>query len=180
MTNATKPGQLGIVLWLASEQTFPAGDLELLEVTFTIGGGPPGNPPTVSFTDAVAVRDVSDSLANSLAASWTGMGIGNGDSDADGMMDWREFVAGTCATNPFDFLQIIGCEGYDTNGQIVIYWDSASGKWYTVYLTTNLLGKWTNVYETLGNGGRKCFTNNGVPAPVFLRLGVESQDTGSK
>ena len=95
------------------------------------------------------------------------------DSDGDGMSDWAEAIAGTSATDSNEYFKISGCS-IDETGNMVIYWDSVTGRWYTVYLSTNLMsGHWTDVHQTAGGGNQACFTNEtSVLSPPFVRLGV--------
>jgi hypothetical protein len=106
----------------------------------------------------------------------TGRAIGNGDSDGDGATDWEEHVAGTSATNRNEYLRITDCKLLPSRDGAVIWWNSVTGRWYTVQRSTDNLVSWTNIYGTAGDGGTQSYTNRAVASPpVFLRLGVELQ-----
>ena len=53
------------------------------------------------------------------------------DYDADGLLDWEEFVAGTEATNVLSLLKITTAAKAGGGGYLVT-WDSVSGKQYTI------------------------------------------------
>jgi len=130
-------------------------------------------PPSLVFEDSPATREVSDSHGDPLPAEWSGTRIGDTDSDGDGMTDWQEYIAGTSATDPYDCLAILECTVSEAGKGAVIGWNSVAGRWYTVYMSTSLLGNWTPVHTVKGDGTYQTFTSDGnTPPPVFLRVGV--------
>jgi hypothetical protein len=60
------------------------------------------------------------------------------DDDNDGMSDVDEAVAGTIPTNPLSVLRLTATE-FRAPTSMVVRWQSASNRWYTVQAATNLL-----------------------------------------
>jgi hypothetical protein len=61
------------------------------------------------------------------------------DSDGDGMANWQEYVAGTDPTNGASVLQLTAVNPVDGTNGFVLDWNSASGRFYSVWCSTNLL-----------------------------------------
>ncbi len=98
---------------------------------------------------------------------------GTGDFDGDRSRDGDEFVAGTNPTNMNDCF-IINSAATETNELFVMYWQSVTGRVYSVFSTTNLLCAWTNTYSCPGDGFLMSYTNiDNTADSVFFRLGVE-------
>jgi len=98
------------------------------------------------------------------------------DTDGDGMTDWQEWVAGVSATNANSFFRMEGCDPETNTGLFVFYWDTVTGRLYSVYSITNLMERcWeTNVYREPGTNKRRAYTNEDTSAATkFFRLGVE-------
>jgi len=179
--NTGQAGRVGAVLWLSPGERFAAGDCEVAIMSFRITSGAGAESPSLVFVDAPAACEVSDGGGNAVPAAWSGIAIGNTDSDGDGATDWQEYVAGTSVTDAMECLKVCECSVDADSESIVLSWDTEPDRWYTVYLSTNLLGAWTDIHGVEGDGTRKTFTNESdVPSSVFLRLGVRLQDTVEK
>ncbi|MEO5801893.1 MAG: immunoglobulin domain-containing protein, partial [Verrucomicrobiota bacterium] len=63
-------GRVGVALSLATGNNFPAGTQEVIKLTFVAAPTATGTT-TLTFADAPILREVSDSAANSLAASYS-------------------------------------------------------------------------------------------------------------
>jgi len=95
------------------------------------------------------------------------------DSDDDGMEDGPEVEAGTSPTNRTDVFRITGCGLSTTGGAFVIYWNSVTGRTYSVYGSDTPPGSWSNVHERAGDGGPVSYTNSpSGPDSQIFRLGV--------
>jgi hypothetical protein len=60
-----------------------------------------------------------------------------GDSDMDRSSNWEEMIAGTDPTNAASFLAMD--QSYLSGTNLVLAWESVSGKTYAVWYTTNLV-----------------------------------------
>ena len=142
--NTQQVGQVGVMLWLSSDQMFPAGDMNLVRVTFSISTSAPAEDTPIRFTDMPAFRSVSGANAVPLSATWIdGLVnvIGNGDSDGDGMSDGAEIIAGTDIddSNSCFNISILVSNLYALSGnEVILQWFSASNRVYHLYRSTNL------------------------------------------
>jgi hypothetical protein len=90
------------------------------------------------------------------------------DQDGDGMAAWKEYIAGTCPTNPAECLKIVQVYPSSTNqGNMVFVWQTVTGRNYTVVTATNLFSSWTNVpdlaYTNIpGTALPLCYTNRSM------------------
>jgi hypothetical protein len=102
----------------------------------------------------------------------TGTDPDDPDTDGDGMDDRAELIAGTSALNGDLYLHL---DGARPDSQSILSWDSVAGRMYSVYRTTNLFGAWpdTSVYDVLGDGTRKGYTNTGSEASQYFKISVE-------
>jgi hypothetical protein len=182
LVNTTEKGRVVAVLWLGAGEVFEAGDCEVALLSFRITAGASAEAPSLAFVDAQADCEVADVQGNSVPAVWNGVTIGKNDSDGDGATDWREYVAGTSATDPEECFKISECMAQGVGGTAEVRWDTVPGRWYTVYLSTNLLeGNWTEVCGMAGDGSRKSFSIGEVPLPqAFLRVGVRLQESSEE
>jgi len=84
------------------------------------------------------------------------------DWDGDLFIDLHEYIAGTSATNPLDYFVIEDAVVVGPRKDPVITWHSVSGRFYSVYTTTNLMATWSNVSsftDIPGTGVDMSFTN---------------------
>jgi len=93
------------------------------------------------------------------------------DTDGDGMTDGDEIVAGTSPSDSNEYFRISGVASVAGPG-VAVYWDSVTGRTYTVYRNADLAADWSNIHETAGSGLTKSYTNPAAPGPRFYRLGV--------
>ncbi|MFN0086161.1 MAG: IPT/TIG domain-containing protein [Blastocatellia bacterium] len=70
-TNQIAQGRVGIGLALPSGQIFPAGVRQILKLSFTVPQSSPVNMTTLSFGDQPIAREIVDTNAASLAATYT-------------------------------------------------------------------------------------------------------------
>jgi hypothetical protein len=105
---------------------------------------------------------------------WNGTNPLWADSDGDGLSDWQEFIAGTSGMDAASRLLIRSRLDGLAPGNLILSWDSVQDRLYRVYFSDGLFRNWTNVYEVLGNGNQKSYTNrwSGAPQGLF-RLGVD-------
>ena len=94
------------------------------------------------------------------------------DSDSDGHSDGDEFLAGTDPTNSFDIL-VINKLSLNTNGDLVLNWESKAGKVYQVQ-GSGLLdrGLWKNIGEKIIAEGNTTSFLLGWPETVLHRIVV--------
>ncbi|MBU0606602.1 MAG: hypothetical protein KKI08_01895 [Armatimonadetes bacterium] len=102
----------------------------------------------------------------------------NSNSDGDPLLDKDEFVAGTDPTDEEDYFRIGNCVAPSAGGgEVVIVWDTVTGRLYRVHTTTNLLGLWSNVLQRAGNDAPMSYTNDlPTPAGRFFKLDVRLQE----
>jgi hypothetical protein len=98
------------------------------------------------------------------------------DQDGDGMATWQEYVAGTSPTNRPDCLKIIQvCPSSMNSHNIVVVWQTVTGRNYTVMMATNL-SSWTNVPDSAytnipGTIPSLCYTNSSLTnSPQYFRV----------
>lgn len=99
------------------------------------------------------------------------------DQDADGMSTWAEYVAGTGPTNRSQRLALMLPKSARDAVDVVIEWATVSNRKYSVYSSTNLATSWPAdpVYQVLGDGTPKSYTNTDMNQPRFFRIGVRMQ-----
>ncbi|HOK78331.1 MAG TPA: hypothetical protein PLW35_11495, partial [Verrucomicrobiota bacterium] len=98
------------------------------------------------------------------------------DRDGDRARDVEEFVAGTDPNNAQDYFHIQDWFFAETvGGNLVLRWNSVTGRVYTVNTATNLAeSSWSNVLQRMGDGTAQSFTNPLPDVPHrFFRLRVE-------
>lgn len=108
--------------------------------------------------------------------SLTNSAGGTNDWDNDVFIDYHEYIADTDPRNPSDYFSIRSAEWNEALPGIVIAWQSATGRLYSVAATTNLadglspVGSYTDV---AGTGGTMAYTNYGpFVTPWFHRVSV--------
>jgi hypothetical protein len=98
------------------------------------------------------------------------------DSDGDGQSDAAELIAGTQGADSTDYFRINEYERALGALGLVLYFDTVTGRTYTVYNKTNLISYWNSAYQTPGNNSIKSYTNTGTSSSrQFFRLGVKKQ-----
>lgn len=101
------------------------------------------------------------------------------DWDGDGFCDGFEEIAGTSPTDASRLFRItsVDSNGPDT-GELVITWDSAEGRIYTINSCSNLTdGVWTQIAEVPGDGTSKSYTSTVSSVSCrFLKLGVRKDE----
>lgn len=85
------------------------------------------------------------------------------DSDADRSANVEEYIAGTSPSDPTSVFHVVSITLPATNdSHLVMSWNTLTGRSYSVYSTTNLLGPggWqTNMNRVAGSGGAMTYTN---------------------
>jgi hypothetical protein len=91
------------------------------------------------------------------------------DSDADGMPDWMEYIAGT---NPYDSNSVLRITGIDNDNQLV--WESVSNITYTVIATTNFSLPMLPISPLIRASDTTTFWTDDSPDPTnrFYRIQV--------
>ncbi len=77
------------------------------------------------------------------------------DADSDGLLSWEEWIAGTNPTNARS--RLTATQHAATGAGMVVAWPAVSGRWYTIYHTTNLLS--TNAWPLLAETGGSSITD---------------------
>jgi hypothetical protein len=100
------------------------------------------------------------------------------DPDEDGHFNWEEQVAGTIPTNRFSIL-LLRAAPSAVPGSSVLFWDSATGRFYTVNENTNLLADWRAIAGATNLAGTGATMTNVPPssesAPRLFELRVRQQ-----
>jgi hypothetical protein len=99
------------------------------------------------------------------------------DFDLDGAADWVEEVAGTDPHDEHSVFKIRDClKGSYETGKTILWWDTVSGRVYSVWSSTDLISPWSNLLERVGDGSFISYTND-LPTPRnrFFRVDVRSQ-----
>jgi len=138
-----------------------------------------GTNPDLIDTDGDGISDYDELNQDGNPTNYT-IGVDldptSVDTDNDGMWDNDELTAGTSPVNGDDVFEIDGCSAVTNPVGVVLFWDTATGRFYTVYSNTNLLSTWTNVFQTSGDGSQKSYTNTEIQSiQRFFRLGVEQE-----
>lgn len=159
--------------------------VRLGDKVYLLGGRYPETGTIVSRADVIEVDSLrrGDVDEDGMPDAWelrhfgsTGTASGGTDTDGDGFPDTSEYVARTCPTNSNDYLKIDECT-VSPNPGVVMYWNTSTGRIYTIYSATNLFSTWAGVYRTAGNGLEKSYTNTGTEAASrFFRIGVQRQE----
>ena len=92
------------------------------------------------------------------------------DQDGDGMPSWEEYVAGTSRTNIYDYFSI----SYISNPGI-ISWPSVSNRFYSVFISTNIITAWPEVPVSRVHGSNSpgTYSNDLFGGRSFYRVEVE-------
>ncbi len=129
-----------------------------------------------------------DPLADDADGDADGDGLTNGqeaplgfdptktDTDGDGYPDRSEYVAGTCGTNNGDYLMLGMEPESDGEGREIFCWRSETGRVYSVFYSSNLMGLWptTPLHVVHGDGTDQAFTNESAADPKgYFRLKVD-------
>jgi hypothetical protein len=98
------------------------------------------------------------------------------DTDSDGMNNWQEWIAGTDPTNPDSALRMLNPTINSSN--IVVRWQSVSGRKYFVQRATNLAAQpafLTIVTNITAFSGTNTYTDRPASmfGPNFYRVGVQ-------
>ncbi|MBA4388654.1 MAG: hypothetical protein C0404_11785 [Verrucomicrobia bacterium] len=107
--------------------------------------------------------------------------IGSGaldDPDHDGMNNYQEYRAGTNPNDPASRFQVSGfrCQEGGTSGtNLVISWQTITGKFYAIQKSTNLMNGFTMSLQTgiPGTGGMNSRTVTVSQATEYFRIKVE-------
>lgn len=97
------------------------------------------------------------------------------DYDSDGMLDWEEFIAGTCPTNDSSLLTIENTFLPDDSNSFGLAWQSVTGKSYTIYVKTNITDlNWQEVTNLVGDGEIMQFFDSIEYENAFYSLSVSN------
>ncbi|MDD4872332.1 MAG: right-handed parallel beta-helix repeat-containing protein [Kiritimatiellae bacterium] len=96
------------------------------------------------------------------------------DTDGDSMTDLQEWIAGCLGWDRSDFFMLEAVSNDATAGDFVIYWQSTTGRLYSVTSKSNLLDTlWsTNITGIVGDGDIKSYTNSNTAPSYFFRINV--------
>jgi parallel beta-helix repeat protein len=98
------------------------------------------------------------------------------DSDADGMNNWQEWIAGTVPTNAVSVLRLLNPT--NTLSSPIIKWQSVSGVTYYLQRSSNLAAPqpFSALQSNIvGQAGSTSYTDTSAtgPGPFFYRVGVQ-------
>jgi hypothetical protein len=97
-------------------------------------------------------------------------------SDTDPLDNLSEYISGTSPTDPTSYFRVHGAGLAASGIDLVIWWQAATARVYTVYSTTNLLsGTWspTSFTNVPGVSGTLWYTNDALGADAeFFKVGV--------
>ncbi|MFO7869914.1 MAG: hypothetical protein R6V03_00575 [Kiritimatiellia bacterium] len=120
--------------------------------------------------------DDGDGIPDSWEITKTGstdlLGSGTSNYDGDLLTDYEEYVAGTCPTNPNDYLMLADILGTGTN-TIRLTWNSDGSRMYKIETRSSLItGSWANAgLFSPGTGSlTACIFSNAVTPELFYRL----------
>lgn len=108
-----------------------------------------------------------------------------GDWDGDGLLNWEEFVAGTCMTNEFSVFEVIDTEEYVGSNSVTFYGTTNTGLGhipYGMYRATNLTddapGPWFLVSDDIerANDGTNVWWDLLPPPGMAIYLPVATND----
>ncbi|HKL21336.1 MAG TPA: hypothetical protein VJ904_05985, partial [Tichowtungia sp.] len=97
------------------------------------------------------------------------------DTDADGMDDGDEYIAGTSSQDSSSLFQIVDAEAAAEPAWIA--WSSVAGRHYTVKYCSDLMsGSWSNVYSVTASGPQTTYFTENLPGDTgYLRVDVSSE-----
>ena len=130
-------GRLGVALALSAGQVISAGSREVLQVTFTMSPGTSADPISLEFTDQPIAKEVVDTAAGNLAATFQGGTITitagyeadvaprpNGSNEGRvTIADWVQvgrFASGLDTTSSASEFQRADCAPRTSNGTLVL------------------------------------------------------------
>jgi hypothetical protein len=133
-------------------------------------------------TDTIQVVVSDDFDEDGMADAWEAHYFPEGTNaaptahgDDDGMNNLQEYIAGTDPTNSASVLCITDCGPGATTNKFVLYWRSASNRWYSVGWASNLPGSFVPFTSGLpANPPVNVFTDDvrGGESRGFYRIGV--------
>jgi hypothetical protein len=135
--------------------------------------------PSASTTLTISRVDADeDGMADAWEAHYFPEGTNaapTAHGDDDGMNNLQEYIAGTDPTNSASVLCITECGPGATANKFVLYWQSASNRWYSVGWASNLPGSFVPFTSGLpANPPVNVFTDDvrGAENRGFYRIGV--------
>ena len=156
--------------------TIGAGTLTIDRDSNTNGMGDQWETNYFGATTPQGLDDADQDGVNNLQEYRNGTNPKLADSDGDGQSDAAELIAGTQGTDSADYFRINDYERAPGALGLVLYFDTVTGRTYTVYNKANLLSFWDSVYQTPGDSSIKSYTNTDTITPrQFFRLGVKKQ-----
>lgn len=170
---------------IADDASYEGDETVYLVLSNPTGGTALSQPRASMLT--IAENELRDSDADGMPDAWeiayfggtnnTPRGDPASDWDGDGLLNLQEYTAGTNPTNPADAIKVEEFRLTAQPPKSFLVWDTATGRWYSVYSGTGSPSMWTNgIYGVSGDGAQKSFTNaDGSPGRWFFRLGVRLQ-----
>ena len=101
----------------------------------------------------------------------------SGNEDGDQLSNYQEWIAGTSPTNGNSTFRIDDITIFTNEFSPVIYWQSVSGRYYSVHSKSNLTDvSWvTNQSRRFGQGGMLSYTNLNAEQTHYYRISVENK-----
>lgn len=127
-----------------------------------------------SIANADGTTDHDGDGVPDIQEYWNGTNPLVADTDGDGLTDWQEFIAGTSGKDVSSRFLVNSLPNSESGGNFILSWQTVENRFYRVYAQPSMLGVWTNVYGTWGDGTRKSYTNQVQGSKEgFFRIGVD-------
>ena len=118
----------------------------------------------------------NDGIPDSWRLRWFGtinnlLSVSNACPSADGINNWKKYVAGVDPSTPNDFPSLNPNTPPPSGAAMSIYWPTVNGKHYAILSSASLFpGNWTTNATVTGNGANMEFDDHSAGAAKFYRV----------